>query len=67
MQVCDNGLELIFTQLRQRIVSLSNTYLMKTLYIDMYERGKRNIVICNCKIVSFIHFLNDSMAGEKCL
>ena len=57
MQVCDNGLELIYTQLRQRIVSLSNTYSMKTLYIDMKERGKRNIVICNCKIVSFIHFL----------
>ena len=67
MQVCDNGLELIYTQLCQRIVSLSNTYSMKILYIDMQERGKRNIVICNCKIVSFIHFLNNSTAGVKCL
>ena len=65
MQVCDNGLELIYIQLRQRIVSLSNTYSMKTLYIDMKERGKRNIVIFNCIIVSFIHFLNNSTAGVK--
>ena len=65
MQACDNGLELSYTQLRQRIVSLSNTYSMTTLCIDMLERGKRNFVICNCKIMSFIQFLNNSMTGVK--
>ena len=65
MQVCDNGLDLSYTQLRQRIVSLSNTYSMTTLCIDMQERGKRNVVICNCKIMSFIQFLNNSTTGVK--
>ena len=65
MQVCDNGLELSNTLLRQRIVLLSNTFSMTTLCIDMLERGKRNFVICNCNIMSFIQFLNNSTTGVK--